>query len=450
MLGGVAVMALLATACAHERPSLGTLQPSAANFTYFTPSTKVVLAGNFVLERCDDKAVLASSTLALVSSATANTAAAFRLDGSQLSSARQKREVSIELHENRTIKSLNATSSDRTGAIVTNVLKVVGSIAGAITGMRGLQGDTAAETVVPCNEATMAALRLAKSLRGRIATQRQALIGASAADAEKIGLQIDTLANQLALLTASRLTIATSRPIPLGDGPGSGTIRWTLKDLAKWFAEPEEDEQDVAVCKAAPGATGRFVADKAKPDDPCAMDTDILALSYSVTGSPVVEEDRIGNSPCAKPDRPAECGKTLVLAAPVPAKVEVKTLSSGILGHRAGSVLGSATVSVPQWGPATYLPLDVGLFKSRTIAFTFDQFGNRQTFKWNSEATAENAMAALVTATDAGLTAIRNLEGPTDTARWKADIEELETRMKLNKLRLCEDAIENGATKCEP
>jgi hypothetical protein len=444
-IGLVTATSFLAACGANqERPS--DLRPSAAQFTYFSPATKVKLVGDFILSSCDERGVQVSSTLDLVTSGAANTAAPLRLDAAELRSARQKRELAIELHDNRTIKSLNASSSDRTGAIITNVLKAVTSIAGVVTGA-GMLRDDSAPNDTHCNLGTLKALNLAANLRQRIANQRTAMVGASAADAEKIGLQIDALAKQLALVTTSMLTISVSKPVPLGDQPGTGVIRWTISDLGKWFLEdPDSSQTSGTVCRAIKAED--FVARSGAAA--CSAETSILAIGYSVTAASVADvADRVAASRCAGANAPRECGRTIVLASPVAAKVEFTSLSDSIIGHSSGDVLGSQAITVPQWGPATYLPLGVGLFQSRTIGFTFDQFGNRQSFKWSSEATAENATSAIVSAAEAGASAIKKAEGPTDAAEWKAQADELEARMRLNKLKLCEEAIRNGATKCE-
>jgi|GEM_PF-3749512 len=451
----IALIALSTTtlsACAHGGASSVSLTPSATNFTYYTPVSRVSLAGDLVLVRCDGgvDGVRVSASLALAASAGANTSAPFTLHGSSLMSALQRRELAIELNDNGTLKSVNATSTDRTGTVVTNILKTIGSIAGAILAPGNLvAGNDQGAPPSPCNSETRSALEQAAQFRAALDRLRRSLVGANPADIESIGARMELIAHQLALLITTQLTIPVSRQLELGDAPTapglSLPIRWTIGDLHRWFGNPGA----AAACTPYPAAGGLFAGGGG---DPCEASTDLLAMSYTIAADDVAPlEQRVSRSPCLAPSpgQAAECGRTVVMPRPARATVIVRTGTGNIAGQVSGAILGRAVVPMPQWGYATYLPLDVRLFQSRSVGYTFNAFGERRSFKWNSEAAAENATGAILSSTEAAAGVVETVRGPTETARLTAENAELEARMTNNRLRLCEQAILQGATTCD-
>lgn len=437
-------------ACMHSgTPPASSLGPSAANFTYYAPSAQVNLVGDFVLLRCEAgrDGIQVSSSLSLVASGDADTDAAFSVEGASLMSAIQRRELAIELYDNGTLKSVNASSSDQTGAVVVNILKTIGSIAGAVMGAAAPATESGSTQVPsPCNAETARALEQADQYRAALESLRGSLIGANPADVESIGARMELIAHQLALLITTRLTITVNRQLDLGDGPtGAGEsrpIQWRLRDLARWFA----NDQASSPCQAMPGSD---FGDGG--DDPCAATTSLLAMTYSVSAVDVAPpQDRMAQSPCRLSAQPsAECGRTIVMPRPARATITFRAETPSVVGRPNGAVLGRAAVAVPQWGYATYLPVNVRAFQSRSVGYTFNTFGERQSFKWNSQATAENATGAIQAGSEAAAGIVTTVRGPTETARLTAENAELEARMANNRLRLCEQAILAGATTCE-
>ncbi len=437
-----------------DRPQLA---PSAASFTYYTPQTRLSITGDLVLLRCDAEGVIATSSLALVAAGGADRTAPFTLEGSYLSSAVQRRELSIDLYDNGTIKSLNATTTDRTGTVITSILSTAASIVGAVAGVRPANlgpGGTTPRNPGPCNDQTYEALQQAAGIRAVLAAEQRRLQAISPADVEGTRIRIDTLANQLAALLANQLTISLTRRLEVGDGLTAPApwqpLRWNLADLRKWFGQPSNGRVADS-CKPAPTAVHLFRRSATSTDD-CEATTDLFAIDYAITPTSAAPLDqRAARSPCRTPtpELTSQCGRSIVLPEPVPAVARFRAASDNIANHPTHAQLGQASVLMPQWGRATYLPLNVRIFQTRSIGFAFSPFGERQSFKWNSEATAENALSTISAATDTLLTGIRNAEGPSDTQRWTEEAAELEARMKINRLRRCEFAIQAGATTCE-
>lgn len=425
----------------------GALAPQALSITYQAPKTRLAVEGDLTLINCEPVRVI--SSLSLNATGVADPAATFTLDGKYLSGAFTKRDVKVELNENWTLKSINTSVSDRTGAVITNLFKAVGSI---VTGVRALESGS--PTV--CNPQTLAALRQAEALAVKIDTLRAALTTNPAPTAAVKDL--DALAGQLAWVRTNQLTLKASRVLKLPASPDAppppeGTpgpaakaydLRWTLADLGKWFARDPQTDPCTPIHPAS------FAVDPSKKD--CELVTGILSLTWSITGVAAPDDKRVAASPCLRTDasdaQVAECRRSLVVADPAISQVTVKTVRPDYIGHGPGEALAEAKVPVVQYGTVGYIPLDVGFAKSRVVAMTFDQFGRRQTFSWTSEASAENATAALNDIATAGAATAKILRGDTQAEAWTKENARLETQMKNNLLKSCQAAIQAGATAC--
>lgn len=434
---------LLTSACGTMNggaASSDLLPKTPLSFSYHPPKTKLALGGDVVLTSCRDTAA-ATATFKITPTGVGDQAVTFKVDGDALASAMQKRDLKLELTESGALKSLNATSSDRTGAVISNVLKIFTTIAtAAFAGAPKTPGGAPQEV---CNEATMQALIQAANLRDAIFTQRKLMGEADPADAPKIAKRIDALATRLASVTLIDLTIPLSASLDIGDGaaPSTGQVRWTLEDLGKWFAVDSRLQPCVAQ------------APKLFPDKPdhtgCQAETDLFALDYTITGK--AAEETAAKSKCLNATTAAVailCGRTIVMVEPAIAEVKVTAASDTFIGHKKGEELAKVKAPISQWGAVTYLPLNVGFAQSRTIGLTFDEFGRAQTFNWSSEASAENATAALADIATNGVAAAKATKGPTEVAQWTEENARLETQMKNNLLKSCKAAIEAGATAC--
>lgn len=424
--------------------------PSAVDFRYFAPKTKLAAKGDFILVSCKSAAELrVAPTLSIVQSGVADPKAEFKLLGDNLMSAIQKREVTLELSETGTLKSLNTSSSDRTGAVVTNVLKIFSTVAGAIVGGAAPGAGFKTEAASPCNPDTQKALDQAVKLAIEIRGRRDTLLSASPDEAVKLGKQIDVMATQLAGLTMGPLSVSVARPLEIGDRAAKNVpIKWTLGELSKWFATDPKAEP----CK--PQRADAF--DNAKTG--CLAETDILSMIYAIEGTPEAETPskskcRLDYTPPAGETKPAACARSLVLVRPVTATVTLTAANANYLGSVAGGELGSAKAPISQWGEAQYLALDVNRGQSRAVGMTFDQFGRKQTLKWTSDATAENVTGALADIADAGAKAVKAVKGedePSEVDAMKAEADEIETRTRLMKAKACQAIDAVGLPVCIP
>jgi len=450
---------LIALAACLLTPTFAMAEPKASlpetplTFSYYAPKTKLTVVGDVVLTSCDPLA--ATMSFNLKAAGAANTDAAFLVDAAALGAASQKRDIKFELYENGTLKSLNAMSSDRSGAAITNVLKAVATVAATVL-MADVKANSPGAAALPttlgplCNERTWNAWRQVQDLKAAIAVQRDAMGQQDPAEAKKIGKSIDALAAQLAAITQADLTLTLTSPgldpgrgtDPKAKTPKAGEIRWTILDLAKWFAV----DPDLDPCQ--PVEPGAFWGDAKKP---CELKTAAFGLNYTVAGAPLAATE-VKDDPCVAggKDDPHKklCRKQIVVVDPGVATVTVTAAGSDFVGKPQDDEAAKARVALGQWGKVVYIPVNVGWMKSRTVGLTFDEFGRKQTFSWSSEATIENATSALNDFATNGAAAYKAAKGPSETTRLTEENTELEARQKNVILKACQAAMDAGATAC--
>ena len=142
------------------------------------------------------------------------------------------------------------------------------------------------------------------------------------------------------------------------------------------------------------------------------------------------------------------CRTSIAVIEPAKATLIVKSESDLFQDHPRGEVLGKASLIVPQWGQVSYVPIDVGFGRNRTLAVTLDKFGRKTGFTWNSEARAANLTGSLASTAEAAKTLGTSLEGDTPYEELKAESDLLELKLKLNAQRKCQTIIDSGGTKC--
>jgi hypothetical protein len=106
---------------------------------------------------------------------------------------------------------------------------------------------------------------------------------------------------------------------------------------------------------------------------------------------------------------------------------------------------GKVTAPMPQWAPTVELPLTVGFAGNRTFSAQYDAFGRMTKGSWGSEARGATIAEAVAGYAETGAALKGKLEG---LDRQKAEIEELETQQKLNRLRACREILEAGGSAC--
>jgi hypothetical protein len=430
--------AVLLTGCGNGGPKETSTFTTGDDLHYYTPKTKVGLTADFVLLACESSTDLkVAPSLSIAQAGGPGTE--FVVRGKDLMSGRQKRELNIELSEARTIKSLNTTSSDRTGAIVSNVLKLFTTLASAITGAGAPGAATSRPPGSPCNQKTYDALMTAKNTENTLASLRNRMLTAPAAEAANLAKQIDFLALQWAGLVTGPLTVSVSSPLKIGDtSPSTGDIQWAFKDFSKWFASDPEKNPCV------PALSG-FAVD-------CDAKLDVMKIAYKI------ETEKVGSNIPAASNCRAElkvrdpsCATKIALANPVAGKITLEAASGNFAGVKSTEALGSENLIIAQWGEVSYIDLDVKFAESRSFGTSFDQFGRKQGIKWSSEAKAEAVTSNLNSIAGDAIKAINATKGPDDPAQtdvWDAETKRIKSRIEFNKAKACEVAAMAGATSC--
>lgn len=446
-VASVCVLALCA--CGGAGRTLQSTPDRMARFSYAMPQTNVHLSGTLTLVQCEDAdsetRLLAVPNLAVVQSAAASPTT-FIVDQRSLHSRWDKRELTLEMHENRTLSAINSTSSDQTATAIINVLRTIASVAGAVTAPGVPEGPEGFQpTRLVCNAATRQALAQKQALLDQLESARAAIANPATPLADFEGLQqkIDLLSLQLAHVVTNRLTVPVKARIPINEsGSNTGRITWTLRELAPWFAQ----DPVLNPCAAHP----RFTRPNA--DTPaCNARTTAFAMTYRIDGSP--EGDRPSQNACVNGgtgDDTRRCRSTIFVVEPAMRDLTVSADSPNLVGVPEGSTFARATLVLPQWGNTREIDLDVGFGRSRTLNAQLDQFGRMTSFTWNSEAQAANITGGIASIAEQGVLTYASFDDadPTATELMQQQTAELTAQLELNRLLACEVVIRSGGTQC--
>jgi hypothetical protein len=409
---------LLASGCATPQGgALGGKIENGTTVTYALPSTSAKVSLDLVLEACPTGALAASPTVTITPVANAGgDKERFTLSASDLGSWTQKRDLTVELYENGTLKSVNAGASDRSGAILTNIVKIFAAVA-------ALSNETPAGG---CTAEISKQVDTVSRLKAQIDKLRTELPTTTAARTAEISKALEALTTEVARLRSGPLHLVLEDEIILRRGVTQGHLLWKAANLAKWT-----------------GKTGQSQV------------TD-FAMDYCVLTGPNIEGDCVIKTPEPTPQPLPDpkcpdfnCAKTIVIRQPIPAKVALITIQGSHFQNDNGPItanklLKSEDVQVSQFGDYSYVPLTAGPGGAASLAVGLDPFNKVTSYTFKSEARAEN-----LTGSAAGiLEAAKPLKGKTDLEVIQAQSADLEERLKLNKLKLCEEVIRAGGTVC--
>lgn len=375
---------------------------TASTIEYTLPVTQVTVGLDLVITKCEAPAeVKGAITLAASAIPSPYTEHYLRVSGPALTSFWKKHDLTIELHPNGAIKSVNGAVSDRSGAILINALKIAATF-GSLLAIDG--------TSIKCNQDTWNAFDNAEKLRDRIKPLLNSLVNGSAKNVVETQKQIDVLAQNIAKIQSDHLSLRLEEKITILDKKQEGRLQWKADDLAQRFSVP---------------TTGTTAFD--------------LQWNFDAETSVCVPNCTI-HEPYAPLDC-ADCPKTLVFREPRTVLLTVKMPEQKDVPR--------ATLKFPmaQWGAITYFPLKARFGEAKSLKLALDEFGRRSAFTWASAARGEEITSAAGGILDAGA-AYRAAQESEDTKAKKAEIDELETQKKWNALKRCEAIIEAGGTEC--
>lgn len=397
----VVATAVMATSCVHQPP--GSHQPI---FSYAMPRSDVFASIALTLEACDRGQLIVTGDM--VTMAIAGADRVVELTSADLTSARVKRQLDIALHDTGTIASLNSVAEDRSAAIIGNALTFAGTIA------RAAMGFAESASKHRCTTEVQSALRRVATIDTLIPALRQAPQPVDARAYRDRLATLDRLLAERASLRSGVLRLDMMLPLDLAAARGPGkpahNVSITLGQFTPWL------------------------------DGVAKSTTTALELSWR-TDRAAPPVDAYANCDAAFP--------YICLASPVEVALTYSLISeTGAAIALLGAVSGSDRVPVPQWGTPTLLPLDVGFGGARNIALTIDKFGRRTALKWASAAQAETITAGLagIATPAAGLAAA--LAPKTETEIQTTEIQALQTRQQLNRLRACKEILSRGGSAC--
>jgi hypothetical protein len=420
---------LLVAGCATTNPGTG------AKISYHLPRTDAVAEIVLNLKACetDKDPPSLTGTLDLTPKVTAD-APLYTVDGALLGSGHIKRAVGIKTNDDAILVGINADNSDRSPQIVGNVLQIavkVGMLAAGVAPAAPFVGEKRPYPL--CNATTKAARARADTIEARILALRQELAALPAgqpigdADRQKardiyhLSLERTALDPLLTITAKIKLKIDRTALAPVvGDG-GKPTGAYGVPGKP----DPSDFEQFFW--------DGTTTDDSNKAVRQAELDR-LLAFKWSVEPAPVPP------------------GATMaLLAAPKsldPCKLAMWVPHPEILHVKGSQTVGDSTFPAAQWNDPASLCLSVGFGESRSVALSFDKFGRTQEFTWSSDARAENITGALSGYADT-LAPLRPKLFPTEGERMQSEADRLELKQKLDKLRACELAKQNGGTCAE-
>lgn len=392
------------------------------------------------------------------------------IDGRYLKSTRESRELKVSLHENRTLKSVNAASTDQTFGVIGNIFRAIGSFLG-LTQLTTMAAETPGIPLVTfvCKPGPNDSLKLVGELKKKISDLRSDLADPALTVEQRleVGKLIDLLALKVAQITTQELTRNSKKTAQIGpplqsDGRQSyedkwetpELITWRLGDFEKWFdfcnydpntqkctGDPPSEEDKRAVIF---WLSGKFDATQSpKPLNK----SDLNSVKDSLTSD---------DGPCKKVRKKAS-KKRACIAKYMRGHVfvrDVPLVAAEITFHDTNPANDSASsqkkliLHTPHLGQVRAIPMDAGLGEKNSLGLTYDKFGQPTSLSWNSDARAASITAGLAGTLSSAQTLLKQIEGKSETDIQKAEIDRLETQMKYNKLMLCTEIIEAGGVAC--
>lgn len=396
----------------------------AAYLTYKLPASAARIKMDLTLTRCKPIAE-AKAVITVMPVVTPSPHHRFTLDGSQLASFTKKREVDISLYPNGTIKSVNATVADRTGAILVNAIKIIGSLAAL---------DSTTRTLGACTGETDKQINRVAAIKGNIQRLRDRLGDKSGADPVATQKQIDAWASEMGRIQSEYLFISVAGEIlfPEKKGDVGGIIAWKNSDFRKWFGK----SGDETVTNFQLGWCVTAASAKAVTCNTSELNRYALVAQTSDTPAEIKCEQ--GENRCAT---------TLVFREPAEAVLTLFAVGNDLVDMGKDVEVAQLNLPIAQWGDISYFDFSARFGESKAVSLSFDEYGRRTSFGWKSNARGEEVTAGLQGIADAATTFSTARAGQ-EVKEQKAEIDALETQQKLNKLRHCQATIEAGGFVC--
>jgi hypothetical protein len=403
----ILISSSIVVGCATTRPP-ATNMPSATAITYRQPVVSYTLNSTFVLRECAKGAIpkveRQVSLLPLVSGDAKNSRV-FDPETIQ-GKGRKALDIKVDLSDAFTLKTVNAGAADKTPAIITNVIKTIGSLFTlfAVADVRDDQHF--------CNDKTLAALETKKTLdeaKDDITKEREKVLKEASDPARPlppltVSQRLAALDARLAVIEAREGSLLTKQ---LTITHNAELNRDTLDSgVSKFkFTVPEEKQKKWLTAVDNEGFT--TVLDLESGGRP-------TELGEKKPGEIVFRIPKeVGYSLCAK-----EC----------PAKDAKDT----------APILAKGMLVIPQWGEVRRVDFARAFGEDKTIGLGFDSLGRVTSLTYKRNAVGEAVSGAASSISSELVTSLRSAKYSdidAELAELKKELEYYDTQVKLKDAR---------------
>ncbi|WP_223788785.1 hypothetical protein [Marinicella meishanensis] len=426
------VIALLLSGCATTNPGSG------ASTKYYLPKTIVKADLTLILKGCTNNpnghATIEVEPKLNVSLIPSNDGVARVIHGQHLGSDRTKRQLTVTTHPSGLIAGINTTNQDQTAAIISNVA----SFATKVLSVAALADSTTPADKIrfECHPDVSKHLNSIANLKDNIKDQQQILRAVNfPSSPKKIQEDIDALAVEISKIrTSSPMSLTFSKNIPIEqvsllDDPKDEYLEQELEfDFAdvfeKWLIKSElngiEKEKSAEYNFAKKHLRINWAGKKSRQ-----------------TNATISSSDKSVDFKACE----------LSILVPPLTHIDLQITPKGSL-YDDKLTESTQSIPAPQLSDPEKLCLSVAFAENRTVNMSFNKFGQRTSFTWNSEARAEAVTGALAGIAKDVSTTMSSLEGQSELDKQLETINQVNTQIQYNNALLCQQAAAEGATSC--
>lgn len=420
------------TACVTTNPGEG------ASIQYKLPKTSATASLTMILDNCptDTDGIKVEASLSVTASAGVQDTPVI-VSGAELASIRTRRSLTINVNEDGVLSGVNAASEDRTSAIISNTLSAVTTLTGALTG----PPPTGTKVKDPgarmrCNKETRDHLTNISNLRAEIEGLRHELSRSGPTRSRSdISEDINVLALEVARIRTGPLMQVLNASVPLGVSPSP-----TYAALEFKYEKISEDWFEVPMTTLPSPAPG--VPTPSPIAQPLTKEELNFVFGAAWKSDVIVPTDALSRSGSRK--KVGSCKLKLAVPSQTQGTISLQPYGIAI----ADVAEDSMNTPIPQWNPNDHICLSARFAENRTVAVTFNPFGQRQSLSWTSQAQGETATSALSSLATSATGLKTALEGQSELERQQAEILRVNTQIQYNNVTLCEMAAQEGATSC--
>jgi hypothetical protein len=414
----LALMLLILVGCATD-PGHG------ARLQYRLPATEVGLALGVDVVGCKNGQASFDTSLSISANAKAGDVV-YYVDGRDLQSAVTKRSLTIDVDDNQVITSVNSITTDQKAAIAGGVVKIAAGVAGVAFGAKG-----GVVRALACSPTTAEQLVTLESLKKTISSLQGKLPTSS--DPANLQKQIDALATQVAGIK-SALHKDLIAKLKMTTASGVEVAQFDYKPLEGLLvATTNGDPPTVAELDEAFSVHVEYGLDELyAPSSHAKPNNKFVNGLHGASGGSVESCD-------------------VHMTVPSVQYISVAPSAMGLAFKKnlndPPKRLPAKTIPAAQFDDTAWICLSAATGESRTISMKFDKFGQTTELSWAADAQAGNIASAISGATSDASALYKSASGR-KLADEKDELDQLQTSQNLRKARICQAALDAGASTC--